>query len=238
MRLFALVLALSALPVAAQNTVVTPGSDLLELDYLTPGTTTFTVTVVQGTMRQVVGSVTRTRTVDEAAGEVTLVTAMDMMGGKFADTTRALWPSLASRAHRSENPQRTLNFDIVDGRLTGEHRPGGGEAESFELTVDGPIYDSSLLGDIAAALPLEEDYAVTVPAYEYEAGGIADYTVRVVGSEKIVREGKAAVDVWVVEATRPDAGPTPQLYFAKDGHALVRIRIEPQPGVEVLIDAD
>jgi len=237
---------LVALPAAAQVEdpargdvpVVTPGSDLLDLSYLAPDTTTYTVTVVQGDMRQEIGSVVRTRTVDEAAGEITIVTEMAMMGNKFADTTRAAWPSLAARSHRSQNPQRTLRFDVADGVLTGEHQPAGGEAEAFEMTVDGPIYDSAFLGEIAAALPLSDGYTVTVPAYEYEAGGLAEYTVRVVGGEKLARGGKAPVDVWVVEPTRPGSDALPRLYLSREGHDLVRIHIVPQPGVEVLIDAE
>jgi hypothetical protein len=230
---------LAAPPAAAQDLpVVTPGSDLLDLDRITSDTTRFAITVVQGTNRQPFGTVTRTVTVDEAAGEVVLLMEMEAMGNKFADTTRAAWPSLAARTHRSENPQRALSFDVADGRLTGEHRPAGGAAESFDLTVDEPIFDSALMGEIAAALPLAADYAATVPAYEFEAGGVADYTVRVLSGEKLAREGKAPVDVWIVEATRPEQDQVARLYFTKDGHDLVRIRIEPQPGIEVLIDAE
>jgi hypothetical protein len=233
-------LALAVVPPAAAQApaVVTPGSDLLDLSYLTPDTTAYTITIVQGDQRQEVGTFTRTRAVDEAAGEIMVVTEMAMMGNKFADTTRAAWPSLAARAHRSQNPQRTLRFDVADGILAGEHRPAGGETESFEMTVDGPLFDAAFLGEIVAALPLEAHYAVTVPAYAYEAGGVADYTVRVVGGEKITRRGRAPVDVWVVEATRPDNDQTPRLYFNRDEHGLVRIHLTPQAGVEVLIDAE
>jgi hypothetical protein len=238
MRTSCFVLALlAALPAAAQDTAVTPGSDLLELHYLVPGTTTYTVTIVQGPMRQQLGTLTRSFTVDEAAGEATMTMAMDVMGSKYGDTTRVAWPSLAARAHYSENPDRLLHYALADGRLTGEHRPTGGDAESFELTVDGSVYDSASLGDIAAALPLEEGYAVTVPAYEYDAGGVATYTVSVLGSEKLALAGKAPVDVWVVEARRPGHDQTPRLYFDQDTHALVRIRIVEPSGIEVLIDA-
>lgn len=231
-------LLLLALPAAAQDgAALTPGNDALDLAYIQPGTTTYTITVVQGDMRMAIGTYVQTLTVDEDAGLIQNVSAMDMMGQKFADTTRASWPDLAARYHASTNPERTLRFAVEDGMLAGEHTPADGTTEAFEMSVDGPVYDSAWLDDIASALPLAEGFSTTVSAYAYEAGGVADYALRVLGSEKLAVQGKAPVDVWVVEATRPGEDQLPRFYLTKDGHNLVRIRILPQPGVEVLIDA-
>ena len=231
-------LLVAALPVSAQDEALTPGSDRLDLAYIQPGSTTYTVTVIQGDMSQVLGTYTQTLSIDEAAGLIQNISAMDMMGQKFADTTRASWPDLAARYHASNNPQRALHFAIEDGMLRGEHTPAGGPPEAFELSVDGAISDSSWLDDIARALPLAEGYRTTVAAYSYEAGGIGDYTLQVVGSEKITSEGKAPIDAWVVEVTRPGETQLPQFFLAKESHDLLRIRVVPQPGVEVLIDAE
>ena len=239
-RPLALVLALlAALPATAQDApVVEPGSDLLDLSRVATGATHYTVTVVQGQNRQQVGTVTRTVAVDEAAGEATVVLATEMMGNKFVDTTVVAWPSFAARHHRSENPQRRLRFDVADGRLSGEMTPAGGQPEAFEMTVDGPIFDSAVMGDLIAALPLDAGYAATLPAYEYEAGGLADFTVRVVGSDKVTPEGKALMDVWVVEPHREGQEQTIQYAFTKQGHRLARIHVVPQPGIEVFVDAE
>lgn len=228
---------LLALPASAQESVVvTPNYEGLDLSRITPGATDFTITVVQGPMRQPFGTLTRTVTVDEAAGEALFVTAMEMMGQKFSDSTRTDWPALTTRSHRSQNPQRRLDFDVADGRLTGEHQAEGAATEAFEMNVDGPIYDSSMLGELASLLPIAEGYTATVPAYEYEAGGLAEYTVRVLGSEKLALGGRTPVDTWVVEARRPNQEQVPQMYLSKEDLSLVRIRIVPQEGVEVLVD--
>ncbi|MDX1419641.1 MAG: hypothetical protein R3181_06715 [Rubricoccaceae bacterium] len=234
----ALLLSLGAAAAAQDTPTVAPGSELLDLGRLQPGSTTYTVTAVQGAMRQQVGTFVQTLSVDDAAGVAETVSELTVMGQKFTDTMRVAWPSLAARYHRSENPQRLLVFAVEDGRLVGEHTPTGGTAEAFEMSVDGPVFDSAWLDDVARALPLAEGYTATLTAYNHDAGGLADYTLRVAGSEKVAREGKASVDAWVVEVEQPDQDELPRFYLSKEDHALVRIQVEPQPGVQVLIDAE
>lgn len=229
---------LLAAPAFAQPATISgPGDDALDVSYIQPQSQTFTMTVMQGPASQPAGNGTSVITIDEDAGVIEAIRTMNVMGQKLADTTRAAWPSLAAISHRSENMQRMLSFDVTDGQLVGEAQPNNGEAESFEMSLDGPIFDSSWIGTLVAALPLAEGYTATIPAYEFEAGGIATYTIEVLGEEKLTREGHPPVDAWRVQTSRDgEGGQTLTSYLEKESHDLLRISLEPQPGLTVHVD--
>ncbi|NNF59498.1 MAG: hypothetical protein HKN04_14775 [Rhodothermaceae bacterium] len=240
-RLFlALGLLVLASPAFAQPIVITgPGDETLDMTMVESGSQTFTMTVIQGEAQQSVGNGESSVTIDEERGVIEAVRSMDVMGQKMADTTRAAWPSLAALAHRSENMQRTLAFDIADGQLVGEHRPQSGEAASFEMALDAPVFDSAWMGMLIETLPLADGYAATIPAYEYEEGTMNafTYSVDVLGQEKLTREGQAPTDAWLVQVSRDsEGGEVVNYYLAKDSHDILRIMLEPQPGLTVLVD--
>ena len=240
-RLFlAFGLLLLAAPAFAQPATITgPGDETLDLSYIEPQSQTFTMTIIQGGGQQPVGGGESTIVIDEETGVIEAVRSMDVMGQKMADTTRAAWPSFAALAHRSENMQRTLAFDIVDGQLIGEHRPQSGEASSFEMALDAPVFDSAWMGLLIEMLPLADGYTATIPAYEYEEGTMNafSYDVEVLGQEKLTRDGFGPADAWLVQVSRDsEGGEVVNYYLAKDSHDVLRIMLEPQPGLTVLVD--
>src|SRR5690606_6639539 len=125
---------------------------------------------------------------------------------------------------------------VEDGALAGDHTPPGGTPEAFELSLDGPVFDSAWIGTLASALPLAEGYTATIPAYEHEVGGLADHTVTVQGQEEVQLAPGVKVTTWVVEVSR-EGIPAVHLYFDRADYTMKQMRLNPQPGMEVILTA-
>lgn len=228
------VLALS--PALAQDAPpIQPGDERFDTSRIESDETVYTITIIQGANRQDIGTMTATTTIDEEAGTITGIRAMEMMGQKLADTTRAAWPSFESQYHHSNNMQRTLRFSVQDGTLSGTNTPNGGTASAFEMSVDGPVFDSSWMGTLAAMLPLEEGYTATIPAYTYESGGLTEYVVTVLGQEEVQFGPDSKATLWAVEAANEGGEPPVRLYFDPATYEMRQMRMNPQAGLEVLI---
>ena len=188
-------------------------------------------------MEQNIGTVVFTLSIDDEVGQIEGIRAFEMMGQKLADTLVAAWPSLASISHVSRNPQRTLRFSVAEGMITGVHTPSGDDAEAFEMSVDGPFFDSSWMSVIASMLPLTDEYSATVAAYDYEQTGIADYTLTVSGPVDLELPNGQKYEAWEVQIDQPD-GDQIMHYFRMVDRQMLRVVFTPQPGTELFIDAD
>lgn len=227
---------LTAAPVFAQN-AITPGHADLDLSLIGEGENHYAITVKQGPMEQPFGTVTTELSIDEESGTVTEIRSTEMMGQKFADTTRAVWPTMASVSHVSNSPQRTLRFSVADGMISGSRSAPGGEPTAFEMSVDGPVFDSSWMSTLAPMLPLAEGYAATISAFEDDEAGLGDYALVTSGPISLELSNGQKYDVWEVAATSP-GGETVRYFYDTTDRALLRIAFAPQPGLEVFIDAE
>lgn len=237
LRLLPVLLALLvATPSFAQD-AITPGHSDMDTSLLDEGEMLFSISIKRGPMEQTIGSLTASLTIDEDAGQIKAIRAYEMMGQKLADTTVAAWPSLASISHVSNNPERSLRFSVADGMITGVHTPSGSDAEAFEMSVDGPFFDASWMSLIASLLPLADGYSTTVAAYEYEQGGVADYTLSVSGPVDIELPNGRKYEAWEVQSDQPD-GDGATYYMHTANHQMLRAVFRPEPGLEVFIDAE
>ncbi len=234
-RLLLLAALLIAAPVYAQD-VITPGHSDVDTSVVESEEMNYSIRVKQGPAEQTIGTVVTSLSINEEAGEIESIRAYEMMGQKLADTTVAVWPSLASISHVSNNPQRRLQFSVADGMITGTRSTPGGEPESFEMSADGPVFDSAWMSTLAAALPLQDNYEVTVSAFEADEAGLSDYTLSASGPVDLELPSGQKYEVWHVTATNPGGESVHYFYATEDG-ALLQIRMTPQPGVEVFIDA-
>ena len=227
---------LFAAPAFAQDPI-TPGHPDIDTSLIEPGETNYSISIKQGATERTVGTVTTTLVIDEETGQIVGIRAYEMMGQKLADTTVAAWPSLAAISHVSNNPQRSLRFTVADGMITGARNVPGRDPETFEMSVDGPVFDSSWMSTIANALPLEDGYEVTVTAFEDDESGIGDYTLTVTGPVSLELPNGRKYDVWEVAAVNP-SGETVRYFYSTADRSLLRIAMNPQPGLEVFIDAE
>lgn len=236
-RHFPLLLALLiAAPAFAQD-VITPGHSDIDTSFIESGEANYSISIKQGPMEQTIGTVTTTLVIDEETGQIEAIRAYEMMGQKLADTTVAAWPSLAAISHVSNNPQRSLRFTVADGMITGARNAPGHEPETFEMSVDGPIFDAAWMSTLVPALPLEDGYEVTVTAFEDDEAGIGDYALSVSGPVSLELPSGQKYDVWEVAAVNP-SGETVRYFYDVNNRALLRIAMNPQPGLEVFIDAE
>ena len=237
LRLLPVLLALLiAAPSFAQD-AITPGHPDIDTSLIESGEANYSISIKQGPMEQTVGTVTTTLVIDEDTGQIEAIRAFEMMGQKLADTLVAAWPSLASISHVSNNPQRTLRFTVSDGMITGARNVPGEEPETFEMSVDGPVFDSSWMSTLARTLPLEDGYETTVTAFEDDEAGIGDYSLTTAGPATLELPNGQKYDVWEVAAVNP-SGETVRYFYSTSDRSLLRIAMNPQPGLEVFIDAE
>ena len=237
LRHFALSVALLvAAPTFGQDPL-TPGNPAIDTSMLAAFAPNYIIHVKQGSMEQNIGAVAFTLSIDEEAGQIEAIRAYEMMGQKLADTLVAAWPSLASISHVSNNPQRTLRFTVSDGMITGARNVPGEEPETFEMSVDGPVFDSSWMSTLARTLPLEDGYETTVTAFEDDEAGIGDYSLTTAGPATLELPNGQKYDVWEVAAVNP-SGETVRYFYSTSDRSLLRIAMNPQPGLEVFIDAE
>ena len=121
--------------------------------------------------------------------------------------------------------------------ITGVHTPSGSDAEAFEMSVDGPFFDSAWMSIIASMLPLTDEYSATVAAYDYVQAGIADDTLTVSGPVDLELPNSRKYEAWEVEIDQPD-GDQILHYFRTADRQMLRVVFTPQPGTEVFIDAE
>ena len=227
---------LVAAPAFAQDPL-TPGHPDIDTSMLVAEEANYTIHIKRGPMEQDFGTVVFTLTIEEEAGQIEGIRAYEMMGQKLADTLVVAWPSLAAISHVSNNPQRSLRFTVADGMISGVQTPSGSDAEAFEMSVDGPFFDSAWMSIIASMLPLADGYEVTVTAFENEEARIGDYTLSTSGPVELALPSGQKYDVWEVAAVNP-SGETIRYFYSTTDRALLRIAMNPQPGLEVFIDAE
>lgn len=227
---------LIAAPAFAQDPL-TPGHPDIDTSMLAAEETNYTIHIKQGPMEQDFGTVVFSLTIDEEAGQIEGIRAYEMMGQKLADMLVVAWPSLAVISHVSNNPQRTLRYTVADGMISGAGNAPGGEPEAFEMSVDGPIFDSSWMSVIASLLPLADGYEATITAFEDDEAGLGDFTLSTSGPAELALPNGQKYEAWEVAATSP-GGETVRYFLSTADRSLLRIAMNPQPGLEVFIDAE
>jgi hypothetical protein len=237
MRLVLLAALLAAAPAALAQTdtlLVVPGDGQLVTDWITPGTTDYTLRLLSP-MQQDVGSTTETITVED--GAVTRVSALSvpMQGVEQRDSLRADAATLAPLLHRSAGGAADVSLEFLPEGVAGTVAPRSGETEAVMEMTDTPVFDAAWLGEIAQSLPLAEGLVARVPVYSAQ-GGLTDAVLTVTGREEVERDG-AARTAWVVEMVLGPQTLT-QLVDAETRESL-GLRLSPQPGVELeIVEAD
>lgn len=230
--LILLAAALLATPALAQDAasdtlVVTPGR-ALATDWITPGTTTWTLRLVQP-VQQNVGTITEAY--DVAGDEVVRVTTLSipMQGLTQTDSLVAAASTLAPRLHRSSGGMLDLSLEFMDEGVVGTVTPRDGSTDTVMETTDTPVFDGAWLTEIARSLPLAEDLVARVPVFTAQ-GGLADAVLTVTGQEE-VETAEGVRTGWTVEMV---AGPqvVTNVIDAETSEVLVT-RLSPQPGVVI-----
>lgn len=237
MRALLLSALLAAAPAALAQTdtlVVVPGDGQLATDWITPGTTDYTLRLL-APMQQDVGSSTETITVEDGTVTRVSVLSVPMQGIEQRDSLRADAATLTPLLHRSAGGAADVSLEFLPEGVAGTVAPRSGETETVMEMTDTPVFDAAWVGEIAQSLPFEEGLVARVPIYSPQ-GGLTDAVLTVTGQEDVERGG-ATRTAWVVEMA---VGPQTltQLVDVETRESL-GLRLSPQPGVELeIVQAD
>ncbi|WP_420456557.1 hypothetical protein [Rubrivirga sp.] len=219
-----------AAPASAQadTLVVVPGDGTLVTDWVTPGSRSYTIRLVQP-MQQDIGTAVETVTV--AGGEVTRVVrvSVPMQGVTQTDSLVADAATFAPRVHRSTGGAQEASLEFMDEGVVGMLTPRTGEAATVTLMTDAPVFDSAWLGEIAQSLPLAEGAVARVPVFVTQSPDEAADAVLTVTGQETMGDRTA----WTVDA---QMGPMTMTYVVDaETRALLATRFSPQPGVRIEI---
>jgi hypothetical protein len=90
--------------------------------------------------------------------------------------------------------------------------------------TDGPTFDSAVMDEVVAALPLRRGYAARLPLYIYERGGLVWFDVRVTGDDSVAGPGATSTAAWVVSLDQPKM--TVRYWIAKQSRQLLRTEMD------------
>lgn len=208
--------------------LVLPGAEL-DTDWITPGTTTWTLKLVQP-MQQDVG--TMTETYELMDGEVLRVTetTVPMQGMQQTDSLFADAETLAPRLHRSSGGA-VVSLEFMDEGVVGTAIMPGEATEAVMEMTDAPVFDAAWAGEIAQSLPLAEGLVARAPVYSVQ-GGITDIVYTVTGQEEVTTPDGARTG-WTVEM---QVGPqTITTVIDTETREVLTTQFSPQPGVVIEI---
>lgn len=206
---------------------VRPGDSALDVSRIRTGERTSTLNLLQPMAQAGIGTQTRTVTVDEAAGTVTVLTVVrvPMQNLVQTDSLVAAWPSLRPISQAYDTGFGTITLDYGDDRVTGQVNVG--ESQEVDVALEGgPVFSASALDLVLQALPLADGYRASVQTFA-AGGGLTPIDVTV-----STTEGDSST--YTVVAAPQGAPPSTYTISAETGEIL-RTEASPQQGVALEI---
>jgi hypothetical protein len=222
---------------AATPPVVRAGDRAVDGRRVHPGTRTLRMTMTQEGKE--VGGADIRATIAEmpAAGEAGLLIAKTIASprGTIYDTTLVRRRTLQPVWHHSTQPRRRMRLDFAPDSVTGAVTPNDSAAVPVAHHTAAPTFDSAVMEQVLAALPLARGYAVRLPFYIYERGGLVWYDVRVTGEETVPGPHGKPTAAWAVRLDRAELPM--RSWIAKDSRELLRQEIDFGQGRRMVLAA-
>lgn len=197
----------------------------LVADRLPVGTQTSTMTLRMGEQERPLG--TASYTVERPAGSprLNLYVTQTLAQGAMHDTL--VVDAATMRPLRYGNAFGTLQRIAVayetTGRIVGTTTRQG-QTVVRDTTVRGTVLDLAQLQPLLLALPLDESFVRTIPAYDYQSGAVLPTTVRVVEAGTLEQRGTAH-PVWKVAYTSR-SGVVTHLWVDRSTRRMLRIEAD------------
>jgi hypothetical protein len=219
----------AAHPALAQDAAlptVRAGDPAVDGRLVRPGATERHMTILQND--SAVGGATVRTVIAETptAGETGLLVANTITSprGTIYDTSLVRRRTLQPIWHHSTQPQRRMRLEFRPDSVTGLVTPNDSAAVPVTHATEAPTFDSAVMDEVIAALPLGRGYAARLPLYIYERGGLVWFDVHVTGEESVAGPGARPTAAWVVRLERPDM--TMRCWIAKSSRELLRTEID------------
>lgn len=219
----------AAHPVFAQDAAlptVRAGDPVVDGRLVRPGASERHMSIMQND-KAVGGATVRTVIAEApAAGEAGLLVTNTITSprGTIYDTSLVRRRTLQPIWHHSTQPRRRMRLEFRADSVTGLVTPDDSAAIPVAHATEAPTFDSAVMDEVIAALPLGRGYAVRIPLYIYERGGLVWFDVRVTGEASIAGADAQPTAAWVVQLHRPDM--TMQCWVAKRSRQLLRTEID------------
>lgn len=229
-----LALLVLAAPVAAQTSVF-PGDSAVQGARLTPGVMVRGLYLDRGTESRRSGQITD-RLVRSADGTRLVREQVIAFGaGGRTDSAEVDARTLAPIRHAGRGNGQTLVVRFDGRRAIAEETKPSGATARLDSTYATAMFDSNIYDLVLAALPLEAGYAVTLPIYIYERGGLVAAAIVVTG-EDAVRVGDREVRCWVVTATW--GGRTATHWVGQEDRRIWKLTSAAGPGATFRMQAE
>lgn len=157
-----------------------------------------------------------------AAGEPGLLVANTFTSprGVIYDTSLVRRRTLQPVWHHSTQPRRRMRLEFGPDSVTGLVTPNDSASVPVLHVTEVPTFDSAVMDEVVAALPLRRGYATRLPLYIYERGGLLWFDVQVTGEESVPGPDARATPVWEVSVHQPSL--TVRYWIAKESRQLLR----------------
>ncbi|NIR51513.1 hypothetical protein GWO43_23310 [candidate division KSB1 bacterium] len=180
--------------------IVQPGDSSLRLPELKPFTATYKNVNRKNEFLGMITTELKPGSVD-AQPAFWWICSIETQKGTIVDSI-AFDPNTLAPLYRSfPHSKKGYHFLKISGnKVDGKIKPPEQEQmQSLTIQFERPIFESSLLDFVLAALPLEKDYPVKFPYGNYSAKKLAWAFAKVKGKEQVASEEGETFDAWVVE---------------------------------------
>ena len=205
---------------------VRPGDGVVDGRLIRPGATERHMVMMQND-KAVGGATVRTVIAEApAGGEPGLLVANTITSarGTIYDTSLVRRRTLEPVWHHSTQPRRRMRLEFGPDSVTGSVTPSDSAAVGVMQATAAPTFDSAVMDQVIAALPLARGYAARLPLYIYERGGLVWFDVRVTGEEPAPGPHAGLAPAWVVRLDQ--AGMSVRCWVARDSRQLLRSEID------------
>jgi len=152
--------------------------------------------------------------------DLTIVSNVDVNNAKtkWTDSTITILPSLAPVRHYSSNIERMVRLKFGN-TVTGDYSD---KVKKTKVKIDeaaqkGQYFDSNLIPFIVRMLPLKDDYAATIAAYDYSPAKSGVVITQVQSVKTGTYTNKSGLNVvWVVTTVETVKGITTQVKYFID----------------------
>ena len=206
----------------AQNNIVTPELNILQMGYLKPYKSSFKVIVESNGKQRDLGMLIDELKMIEKNGKKYYERVQQMPKIGLIDTSIDNCDNLSPVFHAGHNSSGYMYLNFRKSKVTGEkYFLKNDSLFIINNDMQGGYFDSNMFQVILRLLPLKKDYKASIPYYEFESGGYVLYKAKVIGDEEFRTEEGGTKNVWILETENGKS--TSKFYITKDTREVIKM---------------